>query len=50
MQLDNKQQQPRSGHDVPRSFDFGDRTTFMVDPPTERTYRVHWVASLGLVV
>ena len=40
MQLDSKQQQqprPRQAqaHDVPRSFDFGDRSTFAVEPPSE---------------
>ena len=27
---------PPHARDVPRSFDFGDRRTFMVEPPTER--------------
>ena len=34
MQLDSK---PAPAQDAPRTFDFGDRTTFPVAPPTERT-------------
>ena len=34
MQLDSK---PTPTPDAPRTFDFGDRTTFPVAPPTERT-------------
>ncbi|KAJ3557462.1 hypothetical protein NM688_g1458 [Phlebia brevispora] len=39
MQLDNKQSQPRSP-EIPRAFDFGDRRTFMIEPPTELLSRV----------
>ena len=38
MQLDNKQQQSRQPQGFNRAFDFGDRTTFKMQPPTERTF------------
>lgn len=40
MQLDGKLQ--TQARETPRTFDFGDRTTFLVEPPIERTFSSLW--------